>query len=735
MGAGRARPDPHCMNTGGEYHHLKSLGNRAARWHASGAALTLALVLAGPARADEPAAPEPDAASAVAGAASAAPGAAPATSARVTRYDAGYFARFSPNTALDIVRQVPGFVLEQNEGEVRGFSQAAGNVVINGARPSSKSESLDEVLARIPASQVLRVELGPGDLHGSDFAGKTQVLNLVLSQESGISGNIKGSVARIHTGWTVPNLEGAVLVKRGNSTFNLSASSGRSGDIEVGYDDLTRVATGEQVEYRDKVNRIWNRRPSFAASWGNETSSRQAAHFNLSYSPGRFNLIQTNHVTPATGPQRDDRLIQDTHPNTYEIGGDISRPLGSGTVKVVALANRRDSNSHETTLVRVGNDTVDGYDLLVDSRYDEVLGRISWTAPKVAGFAFEAGSEIAYNRLDNATELYGLGPGGSRDQIDLPIAKAVVDEFRTESYLNLGRPLTSRLRLESRLAFETSTLNVSGDTTARRQLSYFKPGMTLDWKGPDKWHVQFAARRTVAQLDFFDFLSSAELANDRINGGNADLVPQRTWELRLTVDHPVLGDGVLRLELGHDRVSMLQDRILTPEGYDAPGNIGSGTHSFSTLTLDTPLDQLGIKATRLKLGGSWQTDSVRDPITGQDRRWSGFRPKWSFDGELRRDFAQWSYGVEAHRQSKSTVYRIDEIDSFFNSGPFVIAFAEFRPDKRTTLRLDAENAADVAGQRRRLFFSPNRTVAQPEIEEFRQRNSHVKLILSLNRTF
>lgn len=715
---------------------MKSLDKRAARWHASGAALALALVLAGPARAAEPAAPEPDAAPAEVAATSAAPGAAAsATNGRVTRYDAAYFARFAPTTALDIVRQVPGFVLEQNEGDVRGFSQAAGNIVINGARPSSKSEGLFEVLARIPASQVLRVELGPGDLHGSDFAGKTQVLNLVLSQESGISGNIKGSVARVHTGWMVPNLEGAVLIKRGSSTFNLSASTGRSGDVEVGFDDLTRIATGERVEYRDKTNRIWNRRPSFAASWGNETSSRQAAHFNLSYVPGRFNLIQTNHVTPASGPERDDRLVQDTHPTTYEVGGDISRPLGSGTVKLVALANRRDSNSHETTLVRVAGDTVGGYDLLVDSRYDEVLGRISWTAPKVAGFSFEAGSELAYNRLDNATELYALGAGGARDQIELPIAQAVVDEFRTESYVNLGRQLTSRLRLESRLAFETSTLNVSGDTTAQRQLSYFKPGMTLDWKGPKNWHVQFAARRRVAQLDFFDFLSSAELANDRINGGNADLVPQRTWEFRLTVDRPVLGDGVLRLELGHDRVSMLQDRILTPEGYDAPGNIGSGTRSFSSLTLDTPLDRLGIKATRLKLGGTWQNDSVRDPITGRDRRWSGFRPKWSFDGELRRDFAQWSYGVEAHRQSTMTVYRIDEIDNFFNSGPFVLAFAEYRPDKRTTLRIDAENAANVAGQRRRLFFSPNRTAPAPEIEEFRQRNSHVKLVLSVNRTF
>jgi len=180
---------------------------------------------------------------------------------------------------------------------------------------------------------------------------------------------------------------------------------------------------------------------------------------------------------------------------------------------------------------------------------------------------------------------------------------------------------------------------------------------------------------------------------------------------------------------------MLQDRILTPEGFDAPGNIGNGRLTFATVTLDAPLDKLGFKSTRLKLSGTWQTHSVRDPITGQDRPWSGFRPTWNFSGELRRDLKNWSYGVEVYRQSTSTVYRIDEIDSFFNSGPFVIAFAEYRPDKRTTFRLDVENAANVSGQRRRLFFDPNRTAALPEVEEFRQRNSHVELTFSINRTF
>mgnify|MGYP000550041916 CR=1 FL=1 len=204
-------------------------------------------------------------------------------------------------------------------------------------------------------------------------------------------------------------------------------------------------------------------------------------------------------------------------------------------------------------------------------------------------------------------------------------------------------------------------VEVSGDTAARRNLSYFKPSVTLDWKGPKGWHAQLVARRTVAQLDFFDFISSAELTNDRINGGNADIVPQRTWEFRLTVDRPVLGQGVVRLELGHDRVSQLQDRILTLDGFDAPGNIGSGQRSFAQLTIDAPLDKLGIPKTRVKLSGGVQDTSVRDPITGQIRPWSGFRPKWNLSAELRRDLASAAVLRPHRRQCRySRVHRRDQ---------------------------------------------------------------------------
>src|SRR5947209_13836518 len=93
---------------------------------------------------------------------------------RTTTYDAAFFAKYAPRTAYDIVQRIPGFTLDlgannnNNGADIRGFAGVAGNVVVNGQRPSTKSETLDAYLSRIPANRVKRVEVGPGDLYGAD---------------------------------------------------------------------------------------------------------------------------------------------------------------------------------------------------------------------------------------------------------------------------------------------------------------------------------------------------------------------------------------------------------------------------------------------------------------------------------------------------------------------------------------------------------------------------------------
>jgi outer membrane receptor protein involved in Fe transport len=284
------------------------------------------------------------------------------------------------------------------------------------------------------------------------------------------------------------------------------------------------------------------------------------------------------------------------------------------------------------------------------------------------------------------------------------------------------------------LTYEASRLTVRGDADAERTLRFLKPKAAFDWRPPGGWHAQLSIARTVAQLNFEDFISSAELASDRVNGGNADLVPQRAWELLATLEHPILGDGVAKIEAGYNRISLVQDRVPTPEGFDAPGNLGSGTQAFVRGTLDAPLGSLGIRGGRLTLNGTLQDTSVEDPYTHERRRFSGYS-SWSMEASFRQDLGQFAWGISYFGGPPVSFFRRQEIDTPNSIEPFVTAFAEYRPTPQTTITLGVDNIFSVHGVRSRTFFFPDRSNREPSLFEFRERNAHPVVSLRVRRNF
>ena len=282
----------------------------------------------------------------------------PGPGSRTTAYDAAFFSQYAPRTAYDIVQRIPGFTLDlgvNNTGlgttDIRGFAGVAGNVVINGQRPSTKSETLDVYLTRIPASQVKSVEVGPGDLFGADFASKTQVANLILIEGGGgIAGNLTVSAERHYTGVITPTGTGSISFNEGPSTFNIAGDTSRFDFTEKGTDVVTDVPTGALLEFRQKVNKIFNYSPFISGSWALEKSATDSAHINLRYHFDHFVLHQFNHVIPTGEPVHDDRLVEDYPTKTFELGGDLTRPLLGGALKFVGLATRQ------------RRDTLDEYD-------------------------------------------------------------------------------------------------------------------------------------------------------------------------------------------------------------------------------------------------------------------------------------------------------------------------------------------------------------------------------------
>jgi hypothetical protein len=661
-------------------------------------------------------------------------------SGRSTAYDSGFFAQFAPRTALDIAKRVPGFSLDLGDTNARGFAGAAGNVVINGARPSSKSESLETTLQRIPASRVQRVELGPGDLFGSDYAGKSQVLNVIMSAAGGIDGNVTASARRWYTGYVNTDISGSALIRRGQSSVNLSAGAGRNRQDEEGTDTILASPSGAPIVHRRKHNAYFNKDPYVSASWALERAQDDAFRANVRWGPSSFDLLQENRVTPGVGAPHDDNLIQHYRFPSFEVGGDVTRPVAGGALKFVGLATRRSRDTFDGSIVRNGlleanPSVVGGSEQIQDTKQGETIGRVSWTRSNLAGLSVEIGGEAVYNTLDSDVQLFLIDSGGNRSRIDLPIDQAQVKEKRGEVYVRVGKTFSPKLRVDAGVNYEMSKLTVTGDANEERTLKFLKPSLSMDWTPGGGWRTRLAVRRTVAQLNFLDFISIAELSNDRVNGGNADLQPQRTWEFRGTVEKSILGDGLVKLDLGHDRISMLQDQILTEEGFSAPGNIGSGKRSFASLTVDAPLANFGLSGTRLKLFGQLQNSKLNDPISGQSRRFSDFFPEWQWSVEMRRDSGAFSYGFTVNDRDRFSFFRSDEIDTNWNGGPYGTAFVEYRPGPRTTITIDVDNVFNTHAYRERTFFTPNRSAPQPSSIELRERNRHINVGLTLKQTF
>lgn len=649
-------------------------------------------------------------------------------------YDAAYFTTYAPTTALEIVQRVPGFSLETVDPSVRGFGGAAGNLVINGQRPSSKSDTIDTILARIPASRVLRVEVAAGDLFGAEFTGKSQVLNLVTTTTGGLATTIEGGVRRDFTGKLFPEGSVSALLKRGNSTFNASLTVRNERTSEEGFDRVTTLPGGVETEYRDKLNRIADPNAAVAASWEYAGGTNKTAHLNVRAAIDRFRLTQFNLVTPVGGAMRDDFLTQRYHLNEYEVGGDVTRPFAGGGLKLIGLATRRYRDNRDVSLNRdLDDEVLGGFRQTLDDTLEETLARLVWTRT-FGGWNVETGGEGVINRLDSKVDLFSLAPGGVETRIDLPIDQAVVREVRGEAFVNAGRALSPKLRVDLGLTYEASRLTVSGDTKAERTLKFLKPKVVLDWRPGDKWHAQLSIQRTVAQLQFEDFISSAELTNDRVNGGNADLLPQRAWETLVTVERPILGDGLVRMEVGYNRISLVQDRVPTPEGFDAPGNLGDGTTFILRHRLEAPLKSLGIKGGRLTLYSSLVKTSVEDPYTGRSRLFSG-NSLYYAEATFRQDLAKFAWGFSLSGGTPSTFFRLNEEDMNRSDIPFVSAFVEWRPEAKTVLTFKVDNALGLAAYRERTFFFPDRRTPDPSLFEFRQRNQHLIPSISFKRTF
>ena len=312
-----------------------------------------------------------------------------------------------------------------------------------------------------------------------------------------------------------------------------------------------------------------------------------------------------------------------------------------------------------------------------------------------------------------------------------------VEELRGEAFVTSAWRARPNLTVDAAMRVEVSRISQSGGADLQREFVYPKPRLLVTWTPTPNNQFRFRLERSVGQLDFNDFAASAQLSEDRLGAGNADLRPQQDWTVEAVYERRFWGDGVLSVTAG---VSYLTDVVDIVPIFDepgnffaAPGNIGDGASSYLVIDITIPTERLGVSGGRLRLRGSWVNSEVTDPTTGELRRSSfqtPFVPTVGFTQDIQRWRTNW--GFEYRWMNEDTGYRIDEL-SCARLENFLTVFAEYKP--RPSLPLRAQFYTIGSLERTRILFTGPRDRAGVRFTEEREVRPESRIQFRLRQTF
>jgi len=605
------------------------------------------------------------------------------TSDGVTVFDAAFFAGAQLNSAMDMIERVPGFSFRDGDN-VRGLGGTAANALIDGRRPASKSEPMQDTLRRIPASQVLRLELIRGGAPDIDMQGLPVVVNVV--RVPGAGGNTTFAVASglYQDGRTTPAMrfEGARPLS-GDRRFEWSALVYNFIDDGAGEGPRQRFdASGALIRDAYSDETAGGRGGTLSLGWQQDLAGGRLALNSRLQTEVYQSSLEDAIFTPTPGGL----LVNDDYRQTNgEIGVNWQRPLGEQW-RLEAIAIQRLRGSDFSTQFDNGADVGQ---FTEDSTSGESIGRATLRYTRTPTWSLEAGGEIAFNFLESATTFTDNGV-----PVVLPFSDVRVEELRGEMFgTSTWRP-NARWGLELGLRAEVSTITQSGDTDLERSFFYPKPRALLTWAPDEGNQFRLRLEREIGQLDFGDFVSSAAFNTGVVTAGNSELEPDKAWVAELAWERGFWDEGSLVVTLTHREITDASDRVpvyTLTDVFDAPGNIGDGSSDSLGVNLTVPLARLGLTGARLRAELDWAVSEVEDPTTGEMRRLSGQQP---FSGEL--NFTQdvprlnLQWGGNAYLGRFQRYYRFNTVDTI-ELEPWFNLFAEWRYQPNLSFRLELQN--------------------------------------------
>lgn len=614
---------------------------------------------------------------------------APAEAGEST-YEADHFTRFAPGTAYDMLAQVPGFSIRQASVE-RGLGQATGNVLLNGQRISNKSDDVVAQLRRIPAGNVVRIEIRDGASLG--IPGLSGQVANVVTRASTLSGqwSWRPEFRARFTDPILTRFDVSVSGERGPVEYtvaleNQANHSGAGGDTLI-YDRFGNL-TETRLDYW--TGKVYQPRLSgrFVIDGpGDAVGNLNAAIRGLDY---RFEEDGTR--MSSTLPDRERAVRDDQEGHDYEIGGDWEFGWGVGRLKLIGL-ERFETADYQSAVTL---DWADGRprtgDRLTQSSEEGeriVRAEYGWKPGEAdAEFSLEA----AFNSLDSTTRLFRLQPDGSEQELAFANGAARVEESRYEAMGTWGRPLSPTLSFQISVGAEYSELVQVGAGGLERDFFRPKGQANAVWQASPDDRVTVRLQRRVGQLNFGDFLASANLNSGTTFSGNPNLVPPQSWELEgeWVRDAGPWGNSTLRVY-----GAMIEDIVdIVPIGAtgESIGNLDEATRYGVEWRATTNLDPMGWRGVRVDTRVILQRSQVEDPLTLDHREISGSL-KRLFSVNLRHDApdTDWAWGLGLSHQKNAQTYRLTELSRQWEIPIFGSLFVEHKDVMGLTVRASAAN--------------------------------------------
>ncbi len=651
-------------------------------------------------------------------------------------YPASFFARYHPVTALDMVRRVPGFRLDEGSGR-RGFAEAAGNVLINGERPSTKSDSLSSILSRIPAGRVEKIVLIRGNTAGYDLPGQTVIVDVRLKTATEAEHRWGIDVEQdVDGGPVTPTGRLSRSVTGENLRYDIGATVRR---FAINATSIERLLLGEDRILGERRNEdlIID---GLALELAGNTEIRRGA--NLFHLNGKINFnhrtIQERSRRDALTADRIDRLVTERSGQDrlrFELGADWSRSFGPLDAKLIGLGRRTDFDRFSSRDDRQS----DGVPIVYrqadsDSVETEIIGRIELDWKGFSDHLLELDAEGAINRLANAL-VFTLDEGDGPQVIPVPGANTLVRERRGDFGLK-DTWTRGPWVVEARMGAEVSTIIQTGDARNRRSFFFLKPRFMAAWAPKPERNLRLTIRRDVAQLNFFDFVSATNFADEQLALGNPELKPERTWLFEASFEQRFGSIGVASLTPFYHRIKDVQDLLPLRDDLEVPGNIGSGKRFGIRWEMTFPLDDwFGLPGARLDVEGAAQRSRVRDPVTGRPRPLS-FERRLRNDIQFRQDFrrARVAWGFEILQTAPQPFFGIDE-HVLDDRGVSLDAFVETTRFFGFKIRIRAENLINDTSVRDRAVFTGLRALSPLDFIEARRRHVGRSIILTAEGNF